>query len=151
MKTLLVSACLLGFACKYNGGSNALPEETLTALRARYRLIPVCPECAGGLPVPRASAERQGRWVMDRDGRDVTEQFEKGALVALRLARLFGCGAALLKERSPSCGSGEIYDGSFCARLVPGFGRTAELLREAGTAIYGESRVGELLIDEDKV
>ena len=90
MRTLLVSACLLGFACKYSGGSNALPEETLAALRERYRLIPVCPECAGGLPVPRTSAERQGRWVTDRDGRDVTAQFEKGALVALRLARLFG-------------------------------------------------------------
>lgn len=145
MKTLLVSACLLGFACKYSGGSNALPEETLTALRERYRLIPVCPECAGGLPVPRTSAERQGRWVTDRDGRDVTAQFEKGALVALRLARLFGCGEALLKERSPSCGSGEIYDGSFRGRLVPGYGTAAELLREAGIAVYGESAIAKLL------
>ena len=145
MKTLLVSACLLGFACKYSGGSNALPEETLTALRERYRLIPVCPECAGGLPVPRTSAERQGRWVTDRDGRDVTAQFEKGALVALRLARLFGCGEALLKERSPSCGSGEIYDGSFRGRLVPGYGTAAELLKEAGIAVYGESAIAKLL------
>lgn len=145
MRTLLVSACLLGFACKYSGGSNALPEETLTALRERYRLIPVCPECAGGLPVPRTSAERQGRWVTDRDGRDVTAQFEKGALVALRLARLFGCGEALLKERSPSCGSGEIYDGSFRGRLVPGYGTAAELLREAGIAVYGESAIAKLL------
>ncbi|MBO6040757.1 MAG: DUF523 domain-containing protein [Oscillospiraceae bacterium] len=145
MKTLLVSACLLGFACKYSGGSNALPEETLKALRERYRLIPVCPECAGGLPVPRTSAERQGRWVMTRDGRDVTAQFEKGALVALRLARLFGCEEALLKERSPSCGNGEIYDGSFCGRLVPGYGTAAELLRDAGFAVHGENRVEELL------
>ncbi len=145
MRTLLVSACLLGFACKYSGGSNALPEETLAALRERYRLIPVCPECAGGLPVPRTSAERQGRWVTDRDGRDVTAQFEKGALVALRLARLFGCGEALLKERSPSCGSGEIYDGSFRGRLVPGYGTAAELLREAGIAVYGESAIAKLL------
>ena len=149
MKTLLVSACLLGFACKYSGGGNALPEETLTALRARYRLIPVCPECAGGLPVPRTPAERRGRWVVDRGGRDVTAQSEKGALVALRLARMYGCEAALLKERSPSCGSGEIYDGSFSGRLVPGYGRAAELLRGAGTAVYGENRVGELLSDEN--
>ena len=145
MKTLLVSACLLGFACKYSGGSNALPEETLTALRERYRLIPVCPECAGGLPVPRTPAERQGRWVMTRDGRDVTAQYEKGALVALRLARLFGCEAALLKERSPSCGSGEIYDGSFRGRLFPGYGAAAELLKEAGIDVFGEGRIGELL------
>ena len=145
MNTLLVSACLLGFACKYSGGSNALPKETLTALRERYRLIPVCPECAGGLPVPRTSAERRGRWVMDRDGRDVTAQFEKGALVALRLARLFGCGEALLKERSPSCGSGEIYDGSFRGRLVPGYGTAAELLKEAGVAVYGEREIAKLL------
>lgn len=145
MKTLLVSACLLGFACKYNGGSNALPEETLTALRKNCRLIPVCPECAGGLPVPRTSAERQGRRVMTRDGRDVTAQYEKGALVALRLARLCGCESALLKERSPSCGSGEIYDGSFRGRLVPGYGTAAELLREAGIDVFGESRIGELL------
>ena len=86
------------------------------------------PECARGLPGPRTSPERQARWLMTRDGRDVTAQFEKGALVALRLARLFGCEEALLKERSPSCGSGEIYDGSFCGRLVPGYGTAAELM-----------------------
>ena len=148
MKTLLISACLLGSSCKYSGGSNALPGETLAALRERYRLIPVCPECAGGLPVPRTPAERQGRWVADRDGRDVTAQYEKGALVALRLARMFGCEAALLKERSPSCGSGEIYDGSFSGRLIPGYGTAAELLHDLGVAVCGEGRIGELLIEE---
>ena len=145
MKTLLVSACLLGFACKYSGGGNALPEETLTALRARYRLIPVCPECAGGLPVPRTPAERQGRRVVDRGGRDVTAQYEKGALVALRLARMYGCEAALLKERSPSCGSGEIYDGFFTRTLRSGDGVTAETLKANGVAVFGESGLEKLL------
>ncbi len=145
MKNLLVSACLLGYACKYSGGSNALPAETLAKLREQYRLIPVCPEVAGGLPVPRTPAERQGRWVVTRDGRDVTAQYEKGALIALRLARLCGCEAALLKERSPSCGSGLIYDGSFTGRLVPGDGTAAELLREMGIPVFGETRAEELL------
>ena len=145
MKKLLVSACLLGFNCKYSGGNNALPAETLAQLRERYRLIPVCPECAGGLPVPRTPAERQGRWVMTRDGRDVTAAYEKGALIALRLARLYGCEAALLKERSPSCGSGAIYDGSFTGRLVPGYGAAAELLREMEIPVIGETKAEELL------
>ena len=145
MKNLLVSACLLGYACKYSGGSNALPAETLAKLREQYRLIPVCPEVAGGLPVPRTPAERQGRWVVTRDGRDVTAQYEKGALIALRLARMYGCEAALLKERSPSCGSGEVYDGSFTGRLVPGDGSAAELLREMGISVIGETRAEELL------
>ena len=145
MKKLLVSACLLGFNCKYSGGNNALPAETLAKLREQYRLIPVCPECAGGLPVPRTPAERQGRWVMTRDGLDVTAAYEKGALIALRLARLFGSEAALLKERSPSCGSGAIYDGSFTGRLVPGYGAAAELLREMGIPVIGESEIAKLL------
>lgn len=145
MKKLLVSACLLGFNCKYSGGNNALPAETLAELRERYRLIPVCPECAGGLPVPRTPAERQGRWVVTRDRRDVTAQYEKGALIALRLSRLYGCEAALLKERSPSCGSGMIYDGSFTGSLVPGFGAAAELLREMEIPVFGETRTEELL------
>jgi len=151
MKTLLVSACLLGFNCKYSGGNNALPAATLAKLREQYRLIPVCPECAGGLPVPRTPAERQGRWVMTRDGRDVTARYEKGALIALRLARLFGSEAALLKERSPSCGSGEIYDGSFSGKLIPGYGAAAQLLREMGIPVIGETKAEELLKKKEEL
>lgn len=145
MKSLLISACLLGFDCKYSGGNNAMAAETLAKLREQYRLIPVCPECAGGLPVPRTPAERQGRWVVTRDGRDVTAAYEKGALIALRLARLYDCEAALLKERSPSCGSDEIYDGSFTGKLIPGSGTAAELLHVCGIAVFGENRAEELL------
>ena len=145
MEPLLVSACLLGFACKYDGGHNALPAETLARLREQYRLIPVCPETAGGLPVPRKPAERRGEAVVSRTGRDVTEAFTRGAAAALRLAGRYGCRAALLKERSPSCGSGRIYDGSFSGTLVPGSGVTAEALCRAGLAVYGESMIEDIL------
>ena len=138
MEPLLISACLLGANCKYSGGNNALPPETLAALRKTYRLIPVCPEVAGGLPVPREPSERQGARVVSRSGRDVTAEYRRGAETALRLAARFGCRKALLKERSPSCGNGKIYDGSFSGRLVPGNGVTAELLMVQKLEILGE-------------
>ena len=145
MENVLISACLLGFECKYCGGSNKLPERQLAALGERFRLIPVCPETAGGLPIPREPSERLGAVIIGRSGRDVTAEFEKGAETALRLARRFGCKKALLKERSPSCGSGTIYDGSFTGTVVPGDGDAAEKLRAAGVALFGESEVEKLI------
>ena len=145
MERLLVSACLLGFCCKYDGGHNALPPETLARLRERYRLLPVCPETAGGLPIPRTPAERRGGAVVSRTGADVTAAFARGAETALRLCERKNCRKALLKERSPSCGSAKIYDGSFSGRLIPGSGVSAEALRAAGVAVYGEDETGELL------
>lgn len=145
MEKLLISACLLGENCRYDGGSNALPEPVLAALRKRYELLPVCPEWDGGLATPRIPSERRGASVVNRAGEDVTACFERGAEIARRRAEAAGCGLALLKERSPSCGSGRIYDGSFTGALVPGDGLTAETLRAAGVAVYGESRVGDLL------
>ena len=145
MENLLVSACLLGVCCKYSGGANTLPESTLARLRERYRLIPVCPETAGGLPVPREPSERRGRFVVTRGGSDVTEAFRRGAQTALLLGEIFGCRAALLKENSPSCGSGRIYDGSFTGTLACGDGVAAEALKAAGISVYGESRAQELL------
>ena len=138
METLLISVCLLGAKCKYSGGSNALPPETLAALKARYHLIPVCPEVAGGLPVPREPGERQGDRVVSRSGRDVTEAYRRGAEAALALARRFGCRKALLKARSPSCGSGQIYDGSFSGRLIDGDGVAAALLRASDLVVLNE-------------
>lgn len=138
METLLISACLLGAKCKYSGGSNALPPETLAALKARYHLIPVCPEVAGGLPVPREPGERQGDRVVSRSGRDVTEAYRRGAEAAQALARRFGCRKALLKARSPSCGSGQIYDGSFSGRLIDGDGVAAALLRASDLVVLNE-------------
>ncbi len=145
MENLLVSACLLGVECKYCGGSNKLPEQQLAALRQCFRLIPVCPETAGGLPTPRDPSERLGDKVLSNQGRDVTAQYQKGAETALRLARRYGCKAALLKEKSPSCGSGLIYDGSFTGTLVTGDGLAAQALKEEGLIVFGESDT-ELLI-----
>ena len=120
MENLLVSACLLGFECKYSGGSNKLSDEYIAQLKAKYRLIPVCPETAGGLPVPRDPSERLGDKVISSKGKDVSAQFNKGAEIALYLARRYGCKKALLKRNSPSCGGEFIYDGSFSATLIPG-------------------------------
>lgn len=133
---ILVSACLLGARCKYSGGDNLCPE--VLALGGKYRLVPVCPEQLGGLPTPRPPAERQGDRVVDRNGTDVTAQFRRGAAEALGLAEALGCRRAVLKARSPSCGHGSLYDGSFSGRLVPGEGVTAEALLAAGLAVYTE-------------
>lgn len=145
METLLVSACLLGVSCKYSGGDNCLPESALKPLRERYRLIPVCPETAGGLPTPRAPSERLGTRVVSDQGLDVTEAFKNGAKTATDLANKYSCKMALMKENSPSCGSGTIYDGSFSGRLVPGDGVTAEALKALGLNVFGESQTASLL------
>ena len=139
MENVLISACLLGFECKYCGGSNKLTEQQLAALGERFRLIPVCPETAGGLPTPRDPSERLGDKVVSNQGRDVTAQYQKGAETALGLARRYDCKAALLKEKSPSCGSGQIYDGSFTGKLIPGDGVAAEELKKEGLIVFSES------------
>lgn len=140
---VLISACLLGIRCRYDGQSK--PLGCLEALLHSHVLIPVCPEVLGGLPTPRVPAERQGERVMTCDGRDVTAAYCKGAEEALRLARMAGCACALLKERSPSCGSGLIYDGSFSGRLCAGDGVCASLLKKNGMRVLGESRAEELV------
>ena len=99
---ILISACLLGIPCRYDG--KAKPQPWAEALAARHDLVPVCPEQLGGLPTPRAPSERRGDRVVMNTGADVTEQYRRGAEAALRLCRLTGCEAAILKERSPSCG-----------------------------------------------
>lgn len=140
---ILVSACLLGVACRYDGGSKPRPE--ILSLAQKHELIPVCPEQLGGLPTPRTPSERRGDRVVMADGADVTVQYRRGAAEALRLYRALGCEAAILKERSPSCGSGRIYGGSFTGALTDGWGVAAELLRRSGVPVYGESEIGALL------
>ena len=142
MDKLLVSACLLGTPCRYDGKSK--PIAGIEHLRERYELIPVCPEQAGGLPTPRMPSERCGGRVIMRSGADLTLPYQKGAQHTLELCLKEGCAAALLKERSPSCGSGEIYDGTFTHTLIPGNGVTAELLKKNGIKVYGESELGKL-------
>lgn len=142
MESILVSACLLGTPCRYDGKSKANPD--VLALCARYNLIPVCPEVAGGLPTPRVPSERIADKVMMRDGRDVTDNYRSGAQEALRLCRLHNIKIAILKERSPSCGKGEIYDGSFSGVLTARDGVTAELLTKEGIRVIGESEINIL-------
>ena len=143
LERILISACLLGVSCRYDGGSK--PAEGAAALMEKYELIPVCGEILGGLPTPRTPAERVGFRVLTQDGRDVTAEYEHGAREVLRLAELFDCKKAVLKERSPSCGSGKIYDGSFTGALTDGFGVTAELLAQNGIEVFGESEIEKLL------
>lgn len=142
---ILVSACLMGVGCRYDGKSNQLPQ--LEQLMKQHTCIPVCPEIFGGLPTPRVPAERQGSKIMTQDGQDVTQQFVRGTAEVLRLADLYHCKAALLKERSPSCGSGQIYDGTFTKTLTEGDGLAAEMLKRKDIAVYGESQIGELVND----
>lgn len=138
---LVVSACLLGVECAHDGAANRSPA--VEALATSHRLIPVCPETVGGLPTPRPAAERSagdGR-VRTADGTDLTDAYESGAAHTVALAAAAGAERAVLKARSPSCGCGEVYDGSFTRTRVPGEGVTAEALRRAGVEVLSEEDV----------
>ncbi len=137
---ILISACLLGTPCRYDGASK--PCEGLISLAERRELIPVCPEVMGGLPTPREPSELQADGsVRNQRGEDVTEQYRRGAEQVLAIAEEHGCRVAILKEKSPACGSGRIYDGSFSGTLTDGYGVCAELLRQNGITVLGESTV----------
>lgn len=142
MKSILISACLLGVACRYDGLSKPLDREIIEKLREQYHLIPVCPEVMGGLPTPRIPAEisSDGK-VFRQDDVNVSENYIRGAKEALRLAEIFQCDTALMKEKSPSCGAGKIYDGSFSKTLTDGNGIASELLQKNGIRIIGESKI----------
>lgn len=136
MEPILVSACLLGVNCKYSGGNNLCPA--VATLQETYTLIPVCPEQLGGLPTPRPAAERRENSVINNEGTDVTSQFQRGAEEALKLGKMLGCSKAVLKSRSPSCGCGQIYDGTFSGTRIAGDGVTAQLLKRNGFTILSE-------------
>ena len=133
---LIVSACLAGFPCRYDG-KKAI-NTAVQQLVKEGKAIPVCPEQLGGLPTPRLPAEMKAGKVINSDGNDVTEAFEKGAAVVLEIAKQYGCTDALLKARSPSCGKGRIYDGSFSGILIEGNGKTADLLMRNGITVKTE-------------
>ena len=133
---LIVSACLAGFPCRYDG-KKAI-NTAVQQLVKEGKAIPVCPEQLGGLPTPRSPAEMKAGKVINSDGNDVTEAFEKGAAVVLEIAKQYGCTGALLKARSPSCGKGRIYDGSFSGILIEGNGKTADLLMRNGITVTTE-------------
>ena len=140
---ILISACLLGCACRYDGKSK--PHPLAQELCRRHEVIPVCGEIFGGLPTPRPPAERCGDRVLTEAGADVTAQYRRGAEAALQLARLYNCRAAILKANSPSCGSGTIYDGTFRHRRISGDGLTAALLKANGVQVYNEDTFAALL------
>lgn len=140
---VLISACLLGVACRYDGQSR--PLSPVPTSNERITFIPVCPEQLGGLPTPRLPAEICGNAVIRQDGVDITDVYARGAEEALRIAKLYGCRYAVLKERSPSCGSGAVYDGSFSKTLIKGDGVTTKLLRQNGITVIGESALNDFL------
>ena len=140
---LVVSACLTGCPCRYDGQSNTVPE--LARLHEQGLCLTVCPEVLGGLPIPRTPCEIRGQRVISRDGTDCTPQFVKGARLALRQALQQELRVAVLKARSPSCGAGAVYDGTFSHTLRQGDGLFAAMLRREGFALYNEENFQVLL------
>jgi len=136
---LLVSACLLGTCCNHEGAHSRRPG--VVALGATHRLVPICPEVCGGLSTPRPAAERRGDRVTNVAGDDVTDAYTRGAHAAVELAAAVGARRAVLKARSPSCGTGSIYDGTFSRTLRAGDGVTAAALRAAGIEVMSEEDV----------
>ncbi|HSS08245.1 MAG TPA: DUF523 domain-containing protein [Acidimicrobiales bacterium] len=137
---IIVSACLLGVACNHRG--LASPSPAVAELGNTARLIPVCPEVAGGLATPRSAAELQSDGsVSTAGGADVTDAYSRGAAHAVDLARASGAGRAVLKARSPSCGCHEVYDGTFTRTLRQGMGVTADALRAAGLEVVSDEDV----------
>ncbi len=162
MENILVSACLLGVHCRYDGKCQDIPEFSmkLPKFMEKYNLIPVCPEIMGGLSTPRTPSEivrgncaecgsGEGEEapdkVVSKEGTDVTKQFERGGCEAVHLASLYDCRYAVLKARSPSCGSGQIYDGTFSKTLTKGDGIAAGMLKKQGVRIFNENNFDELL------
>ncbi len=150
---ILVSACLVGQKCRYDGQDKR--NENVLLLRKTYQFIPVCPELLGGLPIPREPCEIDGRTgydvfsgkanVIDKNGGDKTPYFILGAHETLALAKNAGIKKAVFKSKSPSCGCGEIPDGSFTGKLINRDGVTAALLKRNGIEVYTEDGIGELL------
>jgi uncharacterized protein YbbK (DUF523 family) len=154
MQYVLVSACLLGEAVRYDGGDKRCTHPVLQRWQAEGRIVALCPEVAGGLPIPRAATEITGgaggqavlagrAQVVDRQGQDVSTQFVSGATCALALVHARGIQLAVLKEGSPSCGSSYSYDGSFNGTQVSQPGVTTALLRAAGLRVFSERQLAD--------
>lgn len=142
---ILVSSCLLGHKVRYDNGDVPFLDPRFLKLYEDGRLVHICPEVTGGLPTPRPDAQRQGNRVVTRTDEDVTEPFEQGAQAALDLALKNQIKLAILKQRSPSCGSLLIYVGTFTGAKIPGEGITTELLRKHGIKVFGEDQLDEVM------
>lgn len=145
-KTLLISTCLLGVNCRYDGANNALETSLISDLREKFDLVPICPEQLGGLSTPRLPAELlNDKQVIRKDGVDVSAEFFKGAKEALYVAELYGASLALLKSNSPSCGKNRIYDSTFTGKLIPGQGITVKAFDKHGIKVYNENEINDLI------
>ncbi len=142
-QNIIISACLLGEPCRYDGASKCCPLAY--RLREKYNLIPICPEVFGGLPTPRVPSEIIGDRVVNKQGVDVSKEYRRGAEVALTLAREGQVAFAVLKARSPSCGKGKTYDGTFTGTLTDRHGITVEAFLEAGIPVYTEDEIERLI------
>ena len=143
MERILISACVVGDNVKYDGGNNKNP--LISKLLEKYELVPFCPEVEGGLPTPRHPSEQRGELVINDLDEDVTDNFVNGADLAYNICMFLHIKIAILKERSPSCGVHEVYDGTFSHTIIPGMGVTAALLKRKGITVYSEDEIPKLL------
>lgn len=150
MFKILMSACLCGEHCRYDGKANTIENKIMNTWKEEGRIVMVCPEMAGGLPVPRDPAEIIGNKVISKSGRDVTSEYAEGAGEALRLARENDVIFCIMKENSPSCGSHEVYDGTFSGKKVFGMGIAAAMLEENGFRVYNEHQIIEAYRELDE-
>ena len=141
---VLISACLLGDNVKYSGGNNLTPELVILLEKYNVDIVKVCPECFAGLPIPRVPSEIKEDKVYSKDGRDITEEFLVGAEKISKIAKEKKVDFAILKERSPSCGSSYIYDGSFSGKVIQGQGLTVRKLNEENIVIFSEENLEEI-------
>ena len=144
MRKILVSECLYGGRIvRYDGGDVTETNPIFLKWKEEGRLVPICPEVFGGLPVPRPDSQRVGDKVLTGSGKDVTEEYTKGALEAVRLAKEHNVAFAIMKQDSPSCGSKYIYDVTFTGNKIKGQGLAVEYLRNAGFTVFGEEDIEE--------
>ena len=141
---VLISACLLGDNVKYSGGNNLTPELVTLLEKYNVKIVKICPECFAGLPIPRVPSEIREDKVFSKDGRDITEEFLDGAEKTYEVVERKQADFAILKERSPSCGSSYIYDGSFSGKVIEGQGFTARKLNEENIIVFSEENLEEI-------
>lgn len=141
---IIVSACLAGVECRYNGRAFSVPK--IVEMVKKGQAIPICPEILGDLPIPRCSAEQRKGRIISKEGQDLTPEYETGAKIALHIGQLVGCKKAILKSKSPTCGCGKIYDGTFSGNLIRGDGIFCTLLKNENIAVCTED---ELVCDKE--
>jgi uncharacterized protein YbbK (DUF523 family) len=139
MIVIIVSACLAGVECRYNG--KAFPIPMVVDMVRKGQAMPLCPEILGNLPIPRLSAEQCDGKIFSSDGYDVTVDYVTGAKIALRIAKLVDSKKAILKSKSPTCGCGMIYDGTFSGKLIAGEGVFSKMLKQENVEVYTEDEI----------